>query len=141
MTDIVDVVLKSEFDRATRMGRPLSVLALVRRDLPLGISAKLLQEASVAVRTATREYDAAGVIGDRIIVVVLPETNATGANVVAERLRQELANRNGGRAVWSALVLPDAEKYEDVDRLIAALVRLYAGTRPIEDVVHRTSAA
>lgn len=123
--DRVELTIE-ELDQDLQRGRPLSVLVVVRRDLPLALSPELVQQASVAISNATRVDDRLGLIGDRAIVAVLPGTDAAAASITADRLRTELAQRTNGRHVWSVLEIPHAEQYGTGGRVIDAVLSLVA---------------
>jgi len=94
----LNLVLRRESKRASRSGRPLSLLFL---DLD-GFKAvndthghlagsKALVEASVIVRGSARETDVAARFGGDEFAVVLPDTGREGAVSVAERIRDRVA--------------------------------------------------
>ncbi len=115
-----------EIDQILQQGRPLSVLIVVRRDLPMGLSPELVQQARVAISNATRVDDRVGLVGDRAIVAVLPGTGAAAASMAADRLRMELSHRTNGKHIWTVLELPHAEKYATGSGVIGAVLSLVA---------------
>lgn len=90
--------LDYEVARARRYGRPLSTL-FVGVDGVLGVqdevgderAAELLQEIVRAMQIETRNIDRICRLGDEEFVVLLPETDAEGASVVAERVQSRVA--------------------------------------------------
>lgn len=85
--------LRREVERATRFGRMLSVLALdldrfkdVNDTHGHAAGDGVLVEFARRIRGEIREVDLAFRLGGEEFVVLLPETDATGATIVAERL-------------------------------------------------------
>ncbi|NYT96685.1 diguanylate cyclase [Salinispora sp. H7-4] len=85
--------LRREVERATRFGRMLSVLALdldrfkhVNDTHGHAAGDRVLVEFARRIRGEIREVDLAFRLGGEEFVVLLPETDATGATIVAERL-------------------------------------------------------
>jgi diguanylate cyclase (GGDEF)-like protein len=91
-------VLRRETKRASRTGRPLSLLFL---DLDgfKGVNdthghltgSRALIEAALVIRGSARETDVVARFGGDEFSVVLPETHADGARAVAERIRERIA--------------------------------------------------
>jgi diguanylate cyclase (GGDEF)-like protein len=95
-----DETVGLEFERAKRHDRPFSVLLVQLDDLEgfaerAGSLSKgyVLSEVASLLRTALRINDTGGRYTDDCLAVLLPETDALGADVVAERVRAELAKR------------------------------------------------
>ncbi|NTV71850.1 MAG: diguanylate cyclase [Azonexaceae bacterium] len=99
--------LPGELERATRYGRPLSLLILDCDNFK-GINDryghlegdKVLQNLAQVIRQCLRRSDSAYRYGGEEFVVLLPEADATAAMVLAERLRglfaaQETITANG----------------------------------------------
>lgn len=85
--------LRREVERATRFGRMLSVLALdldrfkhVNDTHGHAAGDRVLVEFARRIRGEIREVDLAFRLGGEEFVVLLPETDVTGATIVAERL-------------------------------------------------------
>lgn len=92
-----DQALDREFDRASRYGRPLSLLLLDLDHFKLvndtwghPVGDRVLAQVALAVRAAIRNVDIAGRYGGEEFAVLLTETNAEGAAVAAERVRHSI---------------------------------------------------
>jgi diguanylate cyclase (GGDEF)-like protein len=94
----LDQVLRRETKRASRSGRPLSLLFI---DLD-GFKAvndthghlygsKALVEAAAVIRGSARETDVVARFGGDEFAIVLPDTGSEGAFAVGERIRERLA--------------------------------------------------
>ena len=90
--------LRAESERATRHGRPLTLMQVDLDDFkvvndvhghPAGD--QVLRNVALALQQCTRESDACGRLGGDEFAVLLPETDAEGALTVAARLRRCLA--------------------------------------------------
>jgi diguanylate cyclase (GGDEF)-like protein len=91
-------VLRRETKRASRSGRPLSLLFL---DLDGFKSindrhghlagSRALVEAAVAIRGSARETDVVARFGGDEFAVILPDTGQEGAHAVGERIRERIA--------------------------------------------------
>jgi diguanylate cyclase (GGDEF)-like protein len=86
--------LNDEVARAIRFGHPLAVLMIDLDDFKsindrYGHAAgdDILRSTAVAIDDSVRSIDIAGRYGGEEFLVVLPETDASGAEVVAERIR------------------------------------------------------
>jgi diguanylate cyclase (GGDEF)-like protein len=103
--------LEDEFERARRFERSLSLLMLDADDFK-GFNDKhghiagdaALAELGQLLKTAVREIDVAARYGGEEFSVVLPETDAAGAFVVAEKIREMVARHgfadaDGARSV------------------------------------------
>ena len=93
----LNLVLRRESKRASRSGRPLSLLFLdldgfkqVNDTHGHLAGSKALVEASVIVRASARETDVAARFGGDEFAVILPDTGREGAVAVAERIRDRI---------------------------------------------------
>ena len=100
--------LSAMFDRAYWTGRPLSVMILdidffkqVNDNFGHDIGDKVLQEFAERISGTVRGIDLACRYGGEEFLIAMPDTDMSFASVVAERLREEIAemkfNLNGGR--------------------------------------------
>jgi diguanylate cyclase (GGDEF)-like protein len=94
----LNLVLRRESKRASRSGRPLSLLFLdldgfkqVNDTYGHLAGSKALVEASAIIRGSARETDVAARFGGDEFSVVLPETGREGAMSVAERIRDRIS--------------------------------------------------
>ena len=90
-------VLRRESKRASRSGRPLSLLFLdldgfkqVNDTHGHLAGSKALVEAGAIIRTSARETDVAARFGGDEFAVVLPDTGSEGAVAVANRIRDRI---------------------------------------------------
>lgn len=91
-------VLRREVKRASRSGRPLSLLFLdldgfksVNDTHGHLAGSRALVEAAAVIRGSARETDVAARFGGDEFALILPETGSEGAIAVAERVRDRLA--------------------------------------------------
>jgi two-component system, cell cycle response regulator len=89
-----------EVDRAARYGRPMSLLLLdvdhfkaVNDTFGHQRGDAVLAELAQRVRAQVRDVDTVARYGGEEVVVVLPETDADGAELAAERIRQAVRSR------------------------------------------------
>ncbi|AEE16208.1 GGDEF domain-containing protein [Treponema brennaborense] len=93
----MDVALKKELNRSTRYGKQFSLIILDIDDFKRlndtyghEVGDIVLQEFSDAARSAIREEDVFCRYGGEEFLVILPETDTSGAYVLAERIRHQL---------------------------------------------------
>jgi two-component system cell cycle response regulator len=94
----LNLVLRRESKRASRSGRPLSLLFIdldgfkqVNDTHGHLAGSKALVEAAVIIRGGARETDVAARFGGDEFAVILPDTGREGAVAVAERIRDRIA--------------------------------------------------
>ncbi len=94
----LNLVLRRESKRASRSGRPLSLLFLdldgfksVNDRHGHLCGSRALVEAARVIRGCARETDVVGRFGGDEFAVVLPDTGSEGAVAVAERVRERIA--------------------------------------------------
>ncbi len=128
-----DQALDREFERATRYGRPFSLILM---DLdhfkkfndtwghPLGD--RVLAQVAAAIRSCLRGVDIAGRYGGEEFAVLLSETNGEGAFIAAERLRHAVAvlamfvGNQPVRVTASVGVVSWAPRFATVSELVEA---------------------
>jgi diguanylate cyclase (GGDEF)-like protein len=93
----LNLVLRRESKRASRSGRPLSLLFMdldgfksVNDTHGHLAGSKALVEAAVIIRNSARETDVAARFGGDEFSVILPDTGREGAVSVAERIRERI---------------------------------------------------
>jgi two-component system, cell cycle response regulator len=92
--------LKAEIARSRRYSQRVSVLTLIVDEFE-GIGSNygtltqdaVLRVVALVIRNSTREVDIPSRYAPWQFAVVLPQTNAAGASLVAERIRQRMANQ------------------------------------------------
>ncbi len=91
-------VLRRETKRASRNGRPLSLLFIdldgfkaVNDDHGHLCGSRALVEAAAVIRGSARETDVVARFGGDEFALVLPDTGADGAYAVGERIRERIA--------------------------------------------------
>lgn len=94
-------VLRREVKRASRSGRPLSVLFLdldgfkaINDTYGHLAGSRALVEAGAVIRTSARETDIVARFGGDEFAIVLPDTGGSGAVAVGERIRARIAEHS-----------------------------------------------
>ncbi len=93
----MDIILKKEYNRCERYGKPLSVCLLdidnfkqVNDGRGHQFGDEVLKELAGLLKAAVREEDIVCRYGGEEFLLVLPETEASGATILANRIRQEV---------------------------------------------------
>ncbi len=96
----MDIILKKEFNRCDRYGKALSVCIIDIDDFKRVNDTQghvfgdtVLREIAEMLRESIREEDIVCRYGGEEFLVILPETDATGAMILANRIRQETKTR------------------------------------------------
>jgi len=94
----LDLVLRKETKRASRSGRPLSLLFIdldgfksINDTHGHLFGSRALVEAAAVIRGSARETDVVARFGGDEFALVLPDTGGEGAFAVGERIRERLA--------------------------------------------------
>jgi diguanylate cyclase (GGDEF)-like protein len=94
----LDMVLRKETKRASRSGRPLSLLFIdldgfktINDTHGHLFGSRALVEAAAVIRGSARETDVVARFGGDEFALVLPDTGGEGAYAVGERIRERLA--------------------------------------------------
>ncbi|MDH5693753.1 MAG: diguanylate cyclase [Gammaproteobacteria bacterium] len=95
----LELSLSREFNRAKRYGHPLSVVIFdldhfksINDTYGHMAGDEVLKEASKRINIALRDSDILGRYGGEEFVVILPETDLNSAHIIADRLREKLAD-------------------------------------------------
>jgi diguanylate cyclase (GGDEF)-like protein/putative nucleotidyltransferase with HDIG domain len=90
--------LKSEFDRASATGSPLSIIMMDLNDFKFfndtyghPVGDRVLQSVARMLRSVRRDTDILGRYGGDEFIAILPDTDAEGGRSFAERLRTRMA--------------------------------------------------
>jgi len=96
----MDIILKKEFNRCDRYGKALSVCIIDIDDFKRVSDAQghvfgdtVLREIAEMLRESIREEDIVCRYGGEEFLIILPETDAAGAMILANRVRQETKTR------------------------------------------------
>ena len=81
-------LMKAEFGRARRLEQPLACVVISVDELRSTARDHARTLLAALVQDNTRDYDHLGMVGDDGYLLVLPQTEAGGAQVVAERIRR-----------------------------------------------------
>ena len=145
----IEEVVKREFERADRYGRPLTVAMLdadhfkrVNDSYGHQVGDDVLRELADRCRRTLRSNDVLGRYGGEEFVIVFPETGLDEARVVAERLRGAIAERPVSTGdlslpVTVSIGLATSSRGQTPDSLLArADAALYAAKRGGRNLVH-----
>jgi diguanylate cyclase (GGDEF)-like protein len=95
-----DVSLKKEINRALRYGKDMSILMIdldnfknINDSKGHLFGDKVLKKLATILTTVSREEDVLCRYGGEEFVIILPETNTSGALIFAERLRLEMSGK------------------------------------------------
>lgn len=95
-----DVSLKKEINRASRYGKDMSILMIDLDNFKNINDSKghlfgdeVLRRVGTVLTTVSREEDVLCRYGGEEFVIILPETNTSGAFIFAERLRLEMSDK------------------------------------------------
>ena len=123
--------LKQQVNRAARDASPYAVLACVPQHLPGEGVADVVEAAAASLCDLVRADDLVGRLSDEIIAIGLPETNADGARVFADRLQAELSLRSAHvRSIrWEAGVASLPEDGWTAEELLQAAIEGAKGRR------------
>jgi hypothetical protein len=124
--------LKQQVNRAARDASPYAVLACVPQLLPGEGVADVVEAAAASLSDLVRADDLVGRLSDEIIAIGLPETNADGARVFANRLQGELSLRSAHvRSIrWGAGFASLPEDGTTAEELLRAAIEGAKGRRP-----------
>lgn len=95
----MDIILKKEYNRCERYGKPLSVCLVdidnfkhINDSKGHQFGDEVLKEIADHLKTAVREEDIVCRYGGEEFLLILPETEAAGALILANRIRHDLKN-------------------------------------------------
>ena len=140
----VKAIVGQESNRAIRYKRPLSVLVVevdhaehMHNDLGFNQVNALLKELAASLVTAVRDTDTVGFLdseGPPHFAIVLPETDANGAVLAADKVRRSIASHDfQGGGQWTRLTVSvgaatiNLEKMGQQDLLHEAFVAVQSG--------------
>lgn len=93
----MDIILKKEYNRCERYGKPLSVCLIdidnfkqINDNRGHQFGDEVLKEIASLLKAAVREEDIVCRYGGEEFLLILPETEAAGAFILANRIRMEL---------------------------------------------------
>ncbi len=87
--------LVAEIDRAAKENLPYAVLACVPRQLSGEDATDLIAAAADSLPELVRQSDLVGLLPSQVLAIGAPETTASGAQVLADRLQSDLSIRSG----------------------------------------------
>lgn len=149
------LAVQNETRRALRFGRKASVVlfdldrfAEVNRAVGRLVADRMLKEAAVLLRNKVRAVDIVARPGEDELAILLPETDRTGAFLIAERFRREVeghfsrrepaASKGGVTVSGGVACYPDDATSSDdlLERAAQALYRAKASGRNAIHVYH-----
>jgi len=96
----MDIVLKKEFNRCDRYGKNLSVCMIdidnfkkINDSRGHIFGDHVLRELALLLKDCVREEDIVCRYGGEEFLIIMPETDPVGSQILAERIRMELKNR------------------------------------------------
>jgi len=131
----MDIILKKEFNRCDRYGKALSVCIIDIDDFKRVNDTQghvfgdtVLREIAEMLRESIREEDIVCRYGGEEFLVILPETDAAGAMILANRIRQETKTRiffvensiafSAGTATYPSCAREMTELIQSADRAL-----------------------
>jgi len=116
--------LRKQFLETLSQGQPYAVVACSPQQLPGERLPEVAKAAAACVRSLVRESDIAGRLEDDTLVIGLPDTEASGARVLAHRLKSELGLKTArlGSTKWQAGFASTPEDGLTPDELLAAAI-------------------
>ena len=146
--------LGAEITRASAFGIPLSVIVADLDDFKLindlfghHVGDEVLRRFAKLIESHLRDVDVPGRLGGEEFAILVPDTDATGATAVAERIRHSLSGMalplRDARAITATFGVAQLEEGESGDDLLRrADVALYHGkTRGKDTVAFETARA
>ncbi len=86
--------LDAEIGRASKENLPYAVLACIPRQLSGEDATDLIAAAADSLPELVRQSDLVGLLPSQVLAIGAPETTASGAQVLADRLQSELSIRS-----------------------------------------------
>jgi diguanylate cyclase (GGDEF)-like protein len=118
-----DALVEHETSRAVRYKRPLTILVgtidhedLIREDIGPRMAADLQRQVADVLQSAVRDIDTVGWLGDRYCIV-LPETDASGSLVAAEKIMHAIAANQFTAGGWGRLTISFGAASVNADRM------------------------
>lgn len=122
-----DAALRLEDARSARYGRPCAVLVVELREVPAGAADRMARTLGSVVRHEARETDRVARVAALRFHVLLPETTAVEAEVLAGRIRDAARRELGGGQAPVVLTSGAAARRGEplpaaLERAVAALI-------------------
>lgn len=113
-------ILENEIGKSQRYGTPLSILMfdidhfkLVNESYGHNVGDIVLSKLGLELRNDSRKIDITGKYGDDEFIVILPDTNLTGARIYADRLRLDIEAMQFGDEDISITISGGLARYND----------------------------